>query len=79
MVYDRFASQLFNTACAVSNINDLHAYDPAASLWYTPGILSGPSPSAREALGLAALSGNLYLFGGGPHKSTGSVHESLSS
>jgi hypothetical protein len=47
------------------DLNDLHAYDPAAQCWTTPGILSGQAPSARQAAGLTVLSGSLYLFGGG--------------
>ena len=55
------------------DFNDLHAYDPVARLWYAPGIISGPGPSARGAAGFAVLSGSLYLFGGGPGDASGSA------
>ena len=52
-------------ATSAVDFNDLHAYNPSTKLWTEPGVVSGPSPSAREAMGFAIKSGSLYLFGGG--------------
>lgn len=59
-------------AAAAVDFNDLHAYNPGTNLWTTPGVVSGPGPSARQAVGLAVLSGSLYLFGGGTFDDKGS-------
>ncbi len=50
---------------SAGDFNDLYVYHPVSRTWNAPGIVSGPSPSPREGLGLANLADQLYLFGGG--------------
>ncbi len=47
-------------------LGDLHAFDPAALAWtpLAPAPASASPPTPRQGLGLAAVAGALYVFGG---------------
>ena len=54
---------LLRTGSAV--LSDLFQFDPATAEWTDLGVgASGPQPTPRFAMGIAAWSGGLYLFGG---------------
>jgi hypothetical protein len=54
-----------NSSSADSDLNDLHAYDPAARQWTDLGVLAGGlAPKPRMGHGFAAAAGQLFIFGG---------------
>eukprot|EP00961_Rhodomonas_salina_P225082 3043130-Rhodomonas_salina.3 len=45
--------------------NDLHTFDPESRSWTDlSSLTTGPTPQARQELGMVSCQGKLYVFGG---------------
>lgn len=51
-------------AVAGQFLNDLHVFDPAASTWTDLSETISDTIEPRLSMGMAAMDGHLYVFGG---------------